>query len=822
MTISNLYSRIKKPLFYLSFTLALACTGGGEDGIYGGFFQPETSIKGPAFYDYHFSPSFLYGTAQWYDNFYADSVKNLFDDNLESWLVYIGRNYTVQEAGQAIYRSNLSAYTDKPAEQPLADAFLKAIKKHPSAMKYLEFAWKVESVQRHLGTWYDEPSGNNSDSLKILLPVALKMARSEKDSFLKDRYAFQAIKINGELRNFDDEIKLYDEFFGKKTSHSAIQYWAECRMGGAYLIQGDTAKAIYHFAQVFENCPSKRFAAYMSLRLNNVKFIPEAVNYCKSGKEKAAVYALCGVQPWQESIELLRGMLANDPSDSLMRLVFARELNKVEYDKNYSEPNDHELNDLDTFRIARQKRSVTNAKQLKEFAALAAANPHVPNNAFWLTAEAHSAFLLEDFTGSQDILALAEKADTKDSLLEDQITLQKFLLFSELTKVMTPEKEDEVLPMLLRFSDQSVMQHTNAFGYAAAKIEDLYKHQLPKVIKGSMFGCNSNTPVASHLGLQYIEAKIFLFDLLAKGHYRAVNAVVDSQGRRIYSDLDLIGYTTSSKTVQSVIDYLKAPDLRDFDKSLQKLSFVTVHPLYRLLGTRALIEQKYNIAAEAFSHIDTAIWNDEPYKTYLAANPFWTGILDTHAEVPADTIRYTPLTYAKKMAELSSKAQTSGSAEDYFALGCGSYNMSSWGNSWLLVNSYWTGNDEMGEYYWYVPPYPIDSTYYLAIVQAEKYFDEAGKRSKDKEFAARAYFMAAKCEQKLFYYYRRQQYLNRAKAESKKYFNQDDAFDSALFVDQKKLYRQYFNKLNNDYADTKFIEEARTECAFYDRYAKGE
>jgi hypothetical protein len=822
MTISKIYSRIKKPFFYASFIFALACAGGPDDNFMG-YFQPETSVKGESFSPYHFSLSFVYGSDD-FDIyiFDKDSIRYSEDDNLRSWLGYVGGNYTIQEAGQAIYRSNISRW-GKNENEKISDVFLKAIEKKPAAMKYLKFAWTVESVQRQSNSWSEEASTNNPDSLKLLLPVAEKMARTEKDPFLKERYAFQAIKVNGELRNLDEEIKLFDEFFAKNTTRSVMYYWAESRIAGAYLILGDTARAVYHFGQVFENCPSKRWPAYMSLRLNEVQYVPQALSYCKSGKEKAGVYSLCAVQPWQESIDILHGMLEADPSDSLIRLVFVREINKAEYDRTYVRYLD-DPEYLDSNRAIRKKASDKTLERLKSFAAMAHANPNVSDHAFWLTAQAHCAFLLKEFPESKEILDQAEKLGTTDSLLLDQMLLEKFLLFSELTKEMTPEKEAELLPMLVHFSDHLSMEHANAFAYAANNLSKLYSRQSPKVIKGSFFACNSALQSGTSVSnpIQNAEAKAFLFELLAKGHYnwRREQTVERVDTSRSYEDLDLISYTVPSKTVDATIEYFNAPNVTSFDATLKKMSNITTNPLYRLLGTRAMIEHKYDIAVQAFSHIDTAIWNYEPYRTYLNANPFWTGIRDTHASVDADSLRYNPLAYARRMNELANNIRQGGSAEDCFELACGAYNMTSWGNSWLMIQNGWTGSDEMNDEYWYYLNQNTDSTYYFLVKEAEQYFNEAAARSTDKEFKARAYFMAAKCEQKRFYYYmraKRTEYKKDVRFERV----ERDVIDSLLYQDQKKYYRLYFRKLLTDYADTKFNSEARSECAYYDMYAKG-
>ncbi|MFI5264558.1 MAG: hypothetical protein ACHQM6_08595, partial [Candidatus Kapaibacterium sp.] len=698
MTISSLFSRSKRPLFYLSFILAMSCAGGDDEGYFMSFFQPETSVKGPGFHDYHFSPSFFYGSGGGYENFYSDSDLYAQDDNLTEWIRYIGGNFSVQEAGQAIYRRNKSTYYSADSKEQISTAFLDAIKTHPAAKKYLDFAWDVEDAQTKAAQWDSEPSGKDSAALTKLLPEALKLARSEKDEFLKERYSFQAIKICGELRKLDEEIKLYTEFFAKLPSHSVMQYWAECRAGGAFLLKQDTAQAIYHFAQVFQNCPSKRYAAYLSLRLNDVKFFPGAIVYCRTGKEKTAVYAICATQPWQESTDILKQMVAADPSDSLLRLVYTRELNKVEYDKYYSEPYYFEPESRDTVRLARQSASNSSAQKLKDFAMATSANDAVSDHAFWFTAAAHASFLADDFSGSDELLAQAEAIGTPDTVLRDQMILQKFLLFSELTKKMTPEKEDELMPMLERFSDKRNMQHSNAFSYAATRIEKLYGSPSVPVIRGGFMGCASSTSNESSAGTQFTEAKGFIFHLLS----RAPN---DYTGYSYFSspdrknDLGLINDLSPSHTVDATIKYFAIANPRDYDKRLQKLSGISPNPLYRLMGTRALAEQKYGEAEEAFSHIDTMLWKSEPYTTYLAANPFWTGTLDSHAAVAADTIRYTPFTYAKKMSDLFKNVQHGGSAEECFELACGSYNLSAWGNSWLMMRDSWSGADELGGYY---------------------------------------------------------------------------------------------------------------------------
>ena len=76
--------------------------------------------------------------------------------------------------------------------------------------------------------------------------------------------------------------------------------------------------------------------------------------------------------------------------------------------------------------------------------------------------------------------------------------------------------------------------------------------------------------------------------------------------------------------------------------------------------------------------------------------------------------------------------------------------------------------------------------------------------TKDRELAAKACFMAAKCEQNKFY--------NLAYDRGKLY-NQHDEFKN-----EKNIYRNYFRKPTDNYSDTGFYKEALEECMYFNDF----
>ncbi len=818
----TLSSRTKQILLGLGILIVLSCAdSGGDEDAYLSYFQPETSVTSNSLKPYHFSPGFLYQEGYWWeDQFNRDSLRESYDDNLASWRERMGGAVSLADIADVLYNANdtvrgelsraISAGEKSTSRYPFITALSKGRKR--SEMEYLNFAFQVEKAQGSLGSWNDE--GHEKDSLSLLefLPKALQKARTTSDTFLRDRYAFQAIKIMAVNRQLEEEIKTYDELFGTGVSTSTMRYWSQSRKAGAHLILGDTAHSIYDFAQVFQNCPSRRYQAYLSLRINQVKFIPQALTFCRSGRERAAVYALCAIQPWQESFDILNGMVKDDPSDSLIRLVFAREVNKTEYDFLWDPAPDLIYGMFDSTRSIRHTSSSAYVKKLLSFAVSATENEKMSAHSFWLTAASYLSFILKDIDKADEYLKKAKSEQVENSSLKDQIALQTLLLFAEQTKEMTKEKEDEVIPLLESFGAGSEFRRTNAFVYACRKIEQRYLQDIKPIAKG-FIGCSGTGGGTSGSHTSNSIAKAFLFRMLPTTHQR--NEWYNWRETPLSSLED----STPSRIVDETIQYYSEKEPSDYDNRLQKLSGIGLNYLYNLKGTRALSEHRYNDASEAFLHVADSNWKHDPYTTYLAANPFWTGIRDTHAKVDADTITFNPLTFSKRMNELLEQAKHGGEdgALAYYMLGCGAYNMTAWGNSWLLLRNGWSGGDEELS-----PYYKSDTDYHTCILIAEQHFNKAMELTKNKELAAQACFMSAKCEQKRFYFYRRERYIQiKDQTKQEYYYYENDSLQNVLFGEQRQKFREYFRKLMRDYNDTKFNKEALAECGYYQAYAQG-
>ena len=76
---------------------------------------------------------------------------------------------------------------------------------------------------------------------------------------------------------------------------------------------GDTANAVFMFAQIFNDCPSRRYQADLSVRRLNPKFFAEALELATKSNEKANVLALQGIQPLQDGLNILEKIYDLNP-----------------------------------------------------------------------------------------------------------------------------------------------------------------------------------------------------------------------------------------------------------------------------------------------------------------------------------------------------------------------------------------------------------------------------------------------------------------------------------------------------------------------------
>ncbi len=772
------------------------------------FFMPETANTPPEYNRYIYTPQ-LYA-----DNDlggYGDAIITI-DENVRAWVAYAGGLLPETVVSKAIYNEETEAVTRLIASLERTKA---------PAVTYLRFAWSADNG--HANPWPAEPTPVDSTKLPAQLTEAKTAYQTSIDPFLKERYAFQAVKLASELRDYDQARQLYDQLVKPLSKKTFISDWALCRRAGASLALKDTALAIYEFAQVFDRCPSRRKAAELSLRRYRIKFREDALQYAKNDRERAAVYALCAIQPGQDGLDLLKALVYLSPKNPLVELIMAREINRNEYYFNTSGQeyvNDGLLARPDSTAFeGRKTESVSYFDKLRTFALETAENTKVGDGAFWYTAGAYLDYLGKDYEAAHTHLDQAAKLPAPNKTLTSQIALQRMLLLAAQTETVTPEAEKQLIGYLEEFDRTTNFRLNNAFVNVCKTFAATYQNKT-ETKKGWLSGCTRSKDESVDGSSQ---AKAYLLTMLTtEAHPDAYFAsTVDSHA---------IEDTIAPEIVRQAIAYTGQAKPTDFDKRLVKLSGLTDDYLQLLLGRRLMTAHRYAEAADAFAKVNPKIWKDEAFSAYFQRNPFAVKMPRLSAPAqngieavnfPAEPKKnlYTPVTFARRMAELEQqvKAATGDqAAELYYQLGCGAWNLSWYGNSWLLMKSYWSAAE---------PPLydmPTDPTAkqkrfdtllrtdYYTTAQARAYFQQSVKLAKTPALADRSAYMAARCEANSFAVRKSIEQIRNGYV-----YEEDSTFVKNMRTLRRSKYATVYNDFFRNHRKSRFNQEMIRECAMY-------
>ncbi len=788
------------------------------------FFSPESAANETKFRPYNFTTQFTYGNNYWSDEVgTADPAQAA---NVKAWAEYAG--VSEKEVSAELY----PAYGENGGTA-LSGALQR--KGKTKAIEYLALAKEIEAID----TAFDAPYAEE-DTTKVEKAIDYEALQSKiqsqfaqtNDVFLKERLAYQAVKVADMADNPKKSIDLYEKLVKPLKTKTFISDWAASRMAGAYMHAGDSTNAYYHFSQLLVNAPTRQSAAYLSLRYAS-KFSENAIKFCKNDTEKANLYAATAVLPLKDGLPLLEKIKGLDTKNPLLEFVMAREINKNEYYFfNNQETIQYGFWEVDSLKKVEWKSNAKNYfEQLLAFNLNAAENESLKNSPFWYTAASYLTFIGKDFKKADELLQKAKAIPTENQSLKDQMAMQEMMLAIYETPEVTPKMEATVMPLLEKFARSDKFRTANNFNAAckilAAKYEGLpindeFAENLgekttlsePKSTKslGWFSGCfgkkdaaeKGNSPSNTSPENQ---AKAFIMKVLASYQQAKQTEYGGTASFMSNTDQYKIEDSTASKTIGYVIDYFSKKSTNDFDKRLQKLAGFDNDYLYMVLGRRALGEHLYTQAAEAWKHISPKTWQAEPFQTYLDVNPFsLNGQGDANAKQ-----RVTPLSFATRMAELTEKVkQNPNDYESWLLLGCGSYNMSYYGNSWILLRRGWSSMDVINEQDDY---YSYEKTLF--------YFDKAMQTAPKPELAAKACYLAAACQQIKYnaialklndgIYLLPEDEMKKKEAENKE----------ILANLKKDKYSTYFNLLKTKFGSTAYEDQLIEECSTYKDYLAG-
>ncbi|MEM9990853.1 MAG: hypothetical protein AAF738_03760 [Bacteroidota bacterium] len=712
--------------------------------------------------------------------FYGNEAERQQRSNLEIWQQAVCAYAELEDIRKVVYEADVFMLQDALSVlqgvsmnldgRLKGNSFLDYLldNKCSETLEYLVFAKKCEPyVIASTDAWEERP--NQNVPMEALAKQGLKHFRRTQSQFLKLRYAYQLIRLAHYRGDYQETLRLFDDLLPKiDYEQKLIYYWILGHKAGALMRIGRHVEASYLYGVIFKNCPTRRVSAFRSFYVRNDEDWQNCLIRCKDDDERAALYAIRACQGDAYATYEMERIYRLNPESPFLELLLVREMRKLEEDL-LGQPGDGGVYSKKNRKYHKKIRDEHGQYviDLQRFARLCREERKVKNPSLWYIAEGYLEFLAGDYYKAEKTFLDASRK-VKNEALREQLEA-----FSRVLFVAIQEEIDSDLE-----ADFYEITRDRVFYAAYPDFEDYFMDKIAELYED-----------ANRLGLSF------------QAHYKL-------RDLRYHPDLEII---------EDLIRTLKNKDERTrFERELAmgELGNDALKELVNLKATYWMSRGRLRRAMEAFRLINRADWDE-----FGQFTPFVEHLNDCiHCYEDEFLVIDTLQTFNKgeiveQILQADSEARLGDelAAKKFYNIGLGLYNMSYFGHAWAAMDFYRSGNS-LRSYIAHrksgVLPLvntPAGNRENFDVEQAKSYFIEArymALEQDDRELAARATFMAAKCDQKSFYL-----------TEYWKPYGRNP-------IVPPYPYDENYRILKEDYKDTDFYLQAIQECKYFRWYAR--
>ena len=719
------------------------------------------------------------------------------DENLNAWMTFFKKNNTLQEMDTAQFKTLLYSASYQSLKQP-SSPYVIALNKTDAGkqtLTYLQYAKELEpyaQLSENDGWWDMKRAASPSEETYAHYKnKGLELYQHCPYHELKLRYGYQLVRLAHYMRNKNNEaIRMYNLYVKPLKQEHYIYYAALEQTAGALYNIGKLANANYLYSRVFDHSDNRKKIAYSSFRIHSEVDWNEAMTWCKDNREKAAMYALRGYNTFSNELEEVENILEIYPESPYIKLLAIRYINKME--RNVLTRYNHSNATDDTSSFMQPSGKVLAEYERGQKVIKAVMNhPKVSDKDFWALYLAHLSFLCKDY---QQASALIDSVrTTKPELLKQKSRTQFSLYLAQLKFIGTDEEKTIRQYLQTSNADEDFINEIVGHLYKMQKdygkaflthnrIEDLRQNPDPNIINSLMSNAEKENDQALLTQLYELEGTYFLrmnnFEEAAKWF-----AKVPPSYSITHYDYD---YETEK--------YIPVEILPNEFNGYSKIS-----PLIFSNGFKRL----FSVPAD--SQLTDTMYEQYPY------------LNQEHDKAT--------LTAALMQLEKESQMMTEESARAAYMLANYYYNISPTGYyrnipTYFRDNSYcWSAYGSYGSAVSNrIPDYSKEYNYrdftqeYMTINNMENalaLYEQAATYFTDREWKARALFMASSCTMDLYAQNWWDNWNNILDPDFKR-------------SDEEKKVDSYFYQLAKSYSDTQFFKQAVHECKYFDYYVKNE
>jgi hypothetical protein len=736
------------------------------------FLYPEIVNKNAAY-----APFFMRWDHYYQQVYFSKDIQK--EENIEEWVGRFCGQPEAADVEEVVYNTDVQdlihlhyATEDKEKKTllpPLLSgntfAEMIALNGCTEVIEYLMYAKKCEPYVVPTGDAWTPPA-HDEETMYELITEGQGRFKETKSHFIKLRYAYQIIRLAHYARDWNYTLELYNLLIPQidLRKKSIIFFWITGHVAGAMQKLGRYPEAAYRYSLVFRHCPSKRIQAWRSFFIRNDKEWKQTLDLCQSDAERATLYAMRAGGSHLHSVEDMQEIYDLDPANPQLDLLLVgmvQELEKIMLrtsvtDQKYGPA----IGDL------KRQNAEKHVLYLQKFVRQVVQEKKIPSQKLWQAMEGYLELLAGDRVAAyKDWEQLDKKLDDDDDdkNLARQLSIWHCLLDVMNLDTIHPNKVDSVA--------------------YAVRSENIFK--------------------------EYPYFEPFLQDWLSQDYVKnahpgkAILAAWSSNALKYNPSLavldDLLRLADSNDPV-----LLEKTMMTDTNPDFIETQLLEIRGAYLLslgqpeaaLATLRKIKPSAEIRLSKFS----------PFREKTGEK--------IHRDLVYDTIFLNRRQIAEKIIEFQTKAKVaevendSATAARYnYLLGLGYYNMSYFGYEWEVTDLYRSGYNQLRLAQGPVFPLknsPDGNRENTDVSLALSYFERALQIANDRETAARATYMAARCRQKQWFCDPECTYRPGSK----------------LIPTLPDHYMDYYNELTTKYSDTKFYAAVVKQCKWLEAYAR--
>lgn len=286
------------------------------------FMEPELAEL-PSYLPFHYTFDLLYDYG-WTD---GESRRSA---NLQAWQADLP-GYEEREFAEVVYgltAGELEDPVDFTSDWNRLAADLSA-GKLPGLAQYLEAAYACQPFNNVPSDWGQERLRIVPEH-RLITDLRVGVA-AEGPDYLKERYAFQLVRLLHYGGYYGEAVEVYEELAEVLPDRgSLIGWWMRSQYAGALHGLERLPEAAYHFSRVFEECPSLRVQAWISFDVPDEATWQATVDLCRDEREVANLYFMRAITPDAVAVEEMENIQAVFPGSDKVDLLLIREVNKLE------------------------------------------------------------------------------------------------------------------------------------------------------------------------------------------------------------------------------------------------------------------------------------------------------------------------------------------------------------------------------------------------------------------------------------------------------------------------------------------------------------